>query len=377
MREIVITCSEVTAEARDDHADVDEWMNGAERRIYKAFERQQLGTVKELPALGTMLFEDLVSRRDPETGKRLQQPIVPSGYAPLDHYLDGGMSPGEFVIIAARPSMGKTAFVLNIALNNGVPRWNQPVEEVQPVLFFSMEMSHTQIARRIAGIEAGIPVSRLKRGDLDARLMLQLVREMNRVQRGHVAVDEEGGLSINELRARARRWRADPRRFQKGGKQIGLIVVDYMQLATAGGERLHRTPIANREQEVSAISRGLKAMAKELHLPVIGLSQLNRAVDSRENHRPILSDLRESGAIEQDADVIMFVYRGARYLPPKPTPEQRAEVENKAEIIIGKARDGQTNTAHLYFFEDTQKFADVEHQTVPAAPLIPQENWAP
>lgn len=378
-RQIILTCHEVADEAHESHENHDDWVNDAEQRVYKAFEREQKGTALGLPELAGILAKDQLGRRDPVTGARLEDPVVKTGYPSLDEALDGGFSPTDFVILAARPRVGKTAFVLNIGLRNAVPRWNQDVKvnPVQPVIMFSMEMSHLKIVRRVAGIEAGLLVSKLKRGELDEREMRILIREVDRVMRGQMVVDQQGGLSINEIRARLRRWRSDPRIFPPGGKQIGLAIVDYLQLANASGERVGRVPIGNREQEIATISRNLKAAAMELGIVVMGLSQLNRAVDARADHRPILSDLRESGAIENDADAILFVYREEVYLPPNATPEQRAPVQNKAEIIIGKARDGGSDVAHLHFFGETQRFEEPGHDERPPATLFREENWNP
>ena len=177
-----------------------------------------------------------------------------------------------------------------------------------------------------------------------------LIRAADRVSRAKLYVDDTAAPTILEIRARARRFRDDANIFDRDG-QIGMIMVDYLQLARGGRGRYD-----SREQEISEISRGLKAMAKELNMPVIALSQLNRAVDSRADHRPMLSDLRESGAIEQDADVIMFIYRAERYLSAEASEAERAAVENKAEVIIGKQRNGPTGTVYLQFIKHHTRF---------------------
>src|SRR5690606_6370989 len=219
-------------------------------------------------------------------------------------------------------------------------------------------MGATQLIERVLCAEARVDYSQLRRG---GRMMEQdfrgLIAAADRISNAPFYIDDTAAPSILEIRARSRRWRDDRTIFPEpdpndpNQKQLGLVMIDYLQLARGGKARYD-----SREQEISEISRGLKAMAKELKVPVIALSQLNRAVDSRADHRPQLSDLRESGAIEQDADVIMFIYREERYLSGDVPEEKRREVENKAEIIIGKQRNGPIGTVHLTFMKKHTRF---------------------
>ena len=271
--------------------------------------------------------------------------------------MTGGMQPGDLVILAARPSMGKTAFALNIAQNaciipakyQNVPEEDRPIPV--PVLVFSLEMGASQLIERMLCAEGRIDASKLRSGKLMESEFRELVQAADRVHKAPLFIDDSAAPTILEIKARARRFRQDRTIFppQAEGKRppLGMVVVDYLQLARGGGK------YDIREQEISEISRGLKGIAKELELPVIALSQLNRGVDSRSDHRPMLSDLRESGAIEQDADVIMFIYREERYAT---TDEERKKVAGEAEVIIGKQRNGPTGTVHLTFRGEHTRF---------------------
>ncbi len=259
---------------------------------------------------------------------------VPTGFLDLDR-MTAGLQPGDLVIIAGRPSMGKTALALNIAehvaVDNGLP-----------VAIFSMEMSSTQLAMRMLGSIARVDQHKMRTGRLSDKEWGQLSEAMGKLHETPIYIDEAGALTALEVRARARRLK---RQYSK----LGLIVIDYLQLmaATAQGE--------NRATEISEISRSLKAMSKELDVPVIALSQLNRAVDQRPDRRPVMSDLRESGAIEQDADVIMFIYREVVYKPDLPE-EQRGI----AEVVVGKQRNGPIGTIRLTFRGQHTRFENYQ-----------------
>jgi len=277
--------------------------------------------------------------------------------------MTAGLQPSDLIIIAARPSMGKTAFALNIAQNASIlPARYAHVAEDRcprrfPVLFFSLEMSAPQLIERVLCSEAKVDYAKLRQGgrviESDFR---DLISAADRISNAKIFIDDSASPSILEMRGRARRWRDNKAIFPEppegsSDTPLGLIMVDYLQLA-----RGSRARADSREQEISEISRGLKALAKELHVPVIALSQLNRSVDSRADHRPQLSDLRESGAIEQDADVIMFIYRAERYLTSEASEEERRRVENKAEVIIGKQRNGPIGTVELTFMKKHTRF---------------------
>src|SRR3990172_9565080 len=257
---------------------------------------------------------------------------IPTGFIDLDEKT-AGLQPGDLIIIAGRPSMGKTALALNIAehvaVDNGLP-----------VAIFSMEMSGTQLASRVLGSIAHVHQHKIPTGRLSDEEWQQLSHAMGRLHEAPVFIDETAALNALELRARARRMR------RQCGK-LGLVVVDYLQLMSASSQG------ENRATEISEISRGLKALAKELETPVIALSQLSRAVEGRNDKRPMMSDLRESGAIEQDADVIFFIYRDEVYFPDKP------EVKGRAEVIIGKQRNGPIGRVELAFLGQYTRFENL------------------
>jgi len=305
-------------------------LDEAESKIFQIAEsgaRKDQGLLEIKPVLARVFekIDHLYHRDNPSdvTG-------VPTGYAKIDQ-MTSGLQSGDLVIVAARPSMGKTALALNIAehvaVDNGLP-----------VAIFSMEMSATQLAQRMLGSIARVDQHKMRTGKLSDREWGELSDAMAKLHETPIYIDEAGALTALEVRARARRLK---RQYSK----LGLIVIDYIQLMSASSQG------ENRATEISEISRSLKAMAKELDVPVVALSQLNRAVDQRPDRRPVMSDLRESGAIEQDADVIMFIYREVVYKPDLPE-EQRGI----AEVIIGKQRNGPIGTVKLTFLGQHTRF---------------------
>ncbi|MFY4860016.1 replicative DNA helicase [Aliarcobacter butzleri] len=282
-----------------------------------------------------------------------------TGFDALDRRTTG-FNEGDLVIIAARPAMGKTALVLNMALKN--------VERGKGVIFFSLEMPAEQLMLRMLSVKTSIPLQNLRKGDMDDAQWSNLSSAFDSLNTKKLFVDDGGSVNINQLRARVRKL------AQNEDNNIKLVIIDYLQLMQGIGTK-------DRHQEVSDISRGLKMLARELKIPIIALSQLNRGLESRPDKRPMLSDLRESGAIEQDADIIMFVYRDDVY---KERDEARKEKEAKdkgedykskfinkpieeAEIIIGKQRNGPIGTVKLDFHKNLTKFLDKEneHGTAP------------
>jgi replicative DNA helicase len=260
---------------------------------------------------------------------------VPTGFHDLDHRT-AGLQPGDLVIVAGRPSMGKTAFALNIAEHVAL----HP-SVAMPVAIFSMEMSGSQLAMRLLASIAKVDAHKLRTGRLNDEEWSQLTDAMGRLHEARIHVDETPALNALEVRARARRLK---REYTK----LGLVVVDYLQLMSASSQG------ENRATEISEVSRSLKALAKELDVPVIALSQLSRAVEARNDRRPMMSDLRESGAIEQDADVILFIYRDEVYFPDK------VEAKGGAEIIIGKQRNGPIGRIDLTFLGRFTRFANFQ-----------------
>jgi replicative DNA helicase len=314
--------------------EVGQLLDEAESRIFQIAEsgaRRDQGLLEIKPVLAKVFerIDHLYHRDNPSdvTG-------VPTGYTRIDQ-MTSGMQPGDLVIVAARPSMGKTALALNIAehvaVDNGLP-----------VAIFSMEMSATQLAMRMLGSIARVDQHKMRTGRLNDKEWGDLSEAMGKLHETPLFIDEGGALTALEVRARARRLK---RQYSK----LGLIVIDYLQLmaSTTQGE--------NRATEISEISRSLKAMAKELDVPVVALSQLNRAVDQRPDRRPVMSDLRESGAIEQDADVIMFIYREVVYKPDLPEDQR-----GLAEVIIGKQRNGPIGTVKLTFLGQHTRFENYQ-----------------
>jgi replicative DNA helicase len=310
--------------------EVGQMLDEAESKIFQIAEsgaRKDQGLLEIKPVLARVFerIDHLYHRDNPSdiTG-------VPTGYQKLDQ-MTSGLQPGDLVIVAGRPSMGKTALALNIAehvaVDNGLP-----------VAIFSMEMSSTQLAMRMLGSIARVDQHKMRTGRLNDKEWGDLSEAMGKLHETPIYIDEAGALTALEVRARARRLK---RQYSK----LGLIVIDYIQLMSASSQG------ENRATEISEISRSLKGMAKELEVPVLALSQLNRAVDQRPDRRPVMSDLRESGAIEQDADVIMFIYREVVYKPDLPE-EQRGI----AEVILGKQRNGPIGTVKLTFLGQHTRF---------------------
>ncbi len=279
---------------------------------------------------------------------------VTTGLTDMDKWL-GGLHPSDLIILAGRPSMGKTALATNIAFNAAMSKMRG--ESVgAPVAFFSLEMSAEQLATRLLASECGISSDKIRRGEIRADDFPKFVEGSRRIFEAPLFIDDTPALTAAHLRNRARRLQR-----QHG---LGLIIIDYLQLLDGGTNKTE-----NRVQEISAITRSLKALAKELHVPVIALSQLSRAVEQRDDKRPQLADLRESGSIEQDADVVMFVYREEYYegrKEPQPGTDKHIEwqarmekIYNKAEVILAKQRHGPIGTVRLYFDGAMTKFGNL------------------
>jgi replicative DNA helicase len=331
-----------------------ELIEDAERRLYSLATTGK--NSQNAVSFGTALSHAIITAE--AAFKRDSHVVgVTTGFMDVDKYL-GGLHPSDLLILAGRPSMGKTALATNIAFN-AARIFDEKKIDGSPVLFFSLEMSAEQLANRILSTESGVSSDLIRRGNIRSDDFPKLVDVSRRLGEVPLFIDDTPALSVSAVRNRARRLKR-----QQG---IGMIVIDYLQLLT--GSSASRGGDANRVQEISEITRSLKALAKELNVPVLALSQLSRAVEQREDKRPQLSDLRESGSIEQDADVVMFVYREEYYesrKEPSPGTDKHREwcanmdkINNKAEVIIAKQRHGPIGTIRLYFDASLTKFGDL------------------
>ncbi len=332
LNELIRAGTDIQALGYEATDDVDEVVERAEKRLFDVTNKRvssNFRLLNDLMRTGFEQIEKLYDRKDRITG-------VPTGFPDLDDIL-AGLHPGDLIILAARPSVGKTALALNIAV--------EAAKREYPVALFSLEMSSEQLVQRILCAEARIDSQRLRTGHLKESDWPQLLEAMGRLDKVPLWVDDTPSISIVEVRAKARRLFRD--------KQTGLIVIDYLQLMQPQNRRSE-----NRQVEIADISRGLKILAKELNVPVLALSQLSRAVEQRQTKRPMLSDLRESGAIEQDADVVIFIHRDTyggqddedrKGLPPK----------GEAEIIVAKHRNGPTDSCYLTYLDRYTKFMPI------------------
>lgn len=308
---------------------VEQVLDTAEQRVFQVAQSHDRGGfiwIKKVLYPTFEKIEQLQAAKGGITG-------VPTGFYGLDE-MTGGFQKGDLVIIAARPSMGKTAMVTGVALHGAITAR-------VPVALFSLEMSKEQLVQRMLCSEALVDLGRLMRGRLSEDDYVRLAQAAGHLNTAPIWIDDSGSLTVLETRAKARRLKADQ-------PDLGLIIIDYIQLMHTGGDA------ENRQQEVSTISRGLKALAKELGVPILALSQLSRAPEQRSDHRPQLSDLRESGSLEQDADLVMFLYRPEYYLPPLEAQEKG--LQGKAELIIGKQRNGPTGMVDLFFRKECTRF---------------------
>ena len=259
---------------------------------------------------------------------------IPTGFIDLD-YKTSGLQPSDLVLIAARPSMGKTAFVLNMVQHIAM-------KKELPCMIFSLEMSSEQLVQRMLAMETGIDSQKLRTGNLNDNDWDPLIRGIVDVSDSKIIIDDTPGISVGELRSKCRKVKLE--------KGLSIVIIDYLQLMTGSSKRSE-----NRQQEISEISRSLKALAREIKAPVVALSQLSRACETRPDHRPMLSDLRESGAIEQDADIVMFLYRDDYY-------HKDTEHPNEAEVIIAKQRNGPIGTVNLMWKPETTRFVNISRR---------------
>ena len=330
LRRLIKTANEIIELGYDPTEDVEDIMDGAEKKIFDIMQsKNQKGytPIKDVLVESFTKLEELYNRKQHITG-------VPSGFTELD-YRTAGFHGSELILIAARPAMGKTAFALNIATNAAV-------KANVPVAVFSLEMSKEQLVNRILCSESMVDSNKVRTGKLEEDDWTKLAGAIGPLSEAEIFIDDTPGINITEIRAKCRKLKLE--------KNIGMVVIDYLQLIQGSNKRG-----GSREQEISEISRSLKILAKELDVPVIALSQLSRAAEQRPDHRPMLSDLRESGAIEQDADIVMFLYRDDYY-------NQDSDKKDIAEIIIAKHRGGSTGTVELLWLGSYTKFVNLERR---------------
>ena len=330
LRRLIKTANEIIELGYSPTEDVEDIMEGAEKKIFNIMqEKNQKGyaPIKDVLVESFTKLEELYNRKQHITG-------VPSGFTELD-YRTAGFHGSELILIAARPAMGKTAFALNIATNAAV-------KANVPVAVFSLEMSKEQLVNRILCSESMVDSNKVRTGKLEEDDWTKLAGAIGPLSEAEIFIDDTPGINITEISAKCRKLKLE--------KNIGMVVIDYLQLIQGSNKRG-----GSREQEISEISRSLKILAKELDVPVIALSQLSRAAEQRPDHRPMLSDLRESGAIEQDADIVMFLYRDDYY-------NQDSDKKDIAEIIIAKHRGGSTGTVELLWLGSYTKFVNLERR---------------
>ena len=331
LRRLIRTATNIVTSTYTKEGDVEEVLNEAERDILEVSSRQNSGSFKAIKDVLIDVYDHIEKLHQSDgsiTG-------VPTGYRDLDR-ITSGFQKNDLIIIAARPSVGKTAFALNIAQNVAT-------NTDENVAIFSLEMGADQLVSRMLCAEGNIDSQRLRTGKLEAEDWGKLTMAMGSLSNAGIYIDDTPGIRVSEIRSKCRRLK------QEHG--LGMIIIDYLQLIQGSSSRTAE----NRQQEVSEVSRSLKGLARELNVPVIALSQLSRSVEQRQDKRPMLSDLRESGSLEQDADIVGFLYRDDYY-------DSESEQQNIIEIIISKQRNGPTGTVELAFVKEYNKFVDLDHR---------------
>lgn len=330
LRSLIQTSNELISLGYDESEDVDNIMDMAEKKV---FDLSQKKSAKGYSALKDVLvgsfaeLEKLYNQKGNVTG-------ITTGFIDLDNKT-AGLHNSDLIIIAARPAMGKSAFAINLATNAAV-------KAHVPAVIFNLEMSKEQVGNRILCSEAMVDSNKIRTGQIEDEDWMKLATTLGELSEAPIYIDDTPGISIMEIRAKCRKLKLE--------KNIGLIVIDYLQLIQGTGKKN-----TSREQEISEISRSLKILAKELNVPVIALSQLSRTAERRDDKRPMLSDLRESGAIEQDADIVIFLYRDDYY-------NEDTEKKNVAEVILAKHRGGSTGTVELAWMPSYTKFANLDRR---------------
>lgn len=341
LRRLIQTATDIVTQTYAREDEVEELIDEAERNILSVSSRKNAQSFKEIKDVLIEVYDNIEKLHHAEndvTG-------IPTGYRDLDR-MTSGFQKNDLIIIAARPSMGKTAFALNIAQNVATTT-------DENVAIFSLEMGAEQLVQRMLSAEGNIDSQRLRTGKLTEEDWTKLTMAMGSLSHAGIFIDDSPGIRVADIRSKCRRLK------QEHG--LGMIIIDYLQLIQGSGSNRE-----NRQQEVSEISRSLKALARELEVPLIALSQLSRSVEQRQDKRPMMSDLRESGSIEQDADIVGFLYREDYYETDKSEESDNQNIE----IIISKQRNGPTGTVELAFIRKINKFIDIEYN-------IPEENIPP
>ncbi|AVM68291.1 replicative DNA helicase [Lachnospiraceae bacterium oral taxon 500] len=329
LRRLIRSANDIAADSFEGKEKLEEILNKAEERIFNIIQNRRTSDLVLIKSLISPALDSIARAY----GQHGAVTGLPSGFIDLDH-MTAGFQPSDLILVAARPSMGKSSFVLNITQYAAV-------KEKKSVAFFSLEMSKEQLTSRMISAEAMIDAQKIRNGNLENTDFERLLNGASVLGEARIFIDDTPGISVADLRAKCRKLKLT--------HGLDLIIIDYLQLMTGSARS------ESRQQEISEISRSLKAIAREMQAPVIALSQLSRAVESRADHRPMLSDLRESGAIEQDADVVMFLFREEYY---NATPENKGQ----AEVIIAKQRNGPTGSAKLLWLGEYTRFMNMERQ---------------
>jgi len=327
LRKLIKAADEIQKSSYEQTDEIDTIIEDAEKKIFNIMQgKNQKGysILKEILIESFSEIENLYNKKETIIG-------LSTGFFSLDTKL-AGLHNSDLILVAARPAMGKSAFASNIAVNVAT-------KTNVPVAIFNLEMSKTQVTYRILCSEAMVDSNKVRTGRLDEEDWIKLATALGTLSDAQIYIDDTPGITVAEIRAKCRKLKLE--------KNIGLVIIDYLQLIKGRGKKN-----SNREQEISEISRSLKILAKELDIPIIALSQLSRAVEQRQDHRPILSDLRESGAIEQDADIVMFLYRDDYY-------NTESEKKNITEVILAKHRAGSTGSVDLLWMGNYTKFANI------------------
>lgn len=332
LRSLIKAGDYISNVAARDEKPLDEILDDAEKKIFAVTSQNEHTEFEELPPILQRAFDKI--KKISENPDSIYG--VPGGFKDLDK-VTNGFQKSDLILLAARPSMGKTAFALNVAVNAALAKKN--------VAIFSLEMSKEQIGHRLLSSHSGIDSQKLSSGRVSDEELRQVEESLNTLSKANIFIDDTAGISIMELRSKARRLKAS--------KGLDIILIDYLQLMQGGSSK--NVNESNRQQEISEISRSLKALARELNVPIISLSQLSRNVELRAEKRPQLSDLRESGSLEQDADIVMFLYRDEYY-------NKESDKANTAELIIAKNRNGPTTSVQLYFQKEIMRFGSITRE---------------